>query len=264
MPFISSVRGSHGAQSRLRGFIPRRANSTGGTITTSGAYRIHTFTTVGNSTLGLIGTGTVEYLIIAGGGGGASDGDVGGGGGAGGLLSGSVSLAEGNYTITVGDGGIAGSTTAWGGSDFSGTGAGTNGAQGNNSVFNGLTAIGGGYGGTRESAGGNGGSGGGGGDNSKPGGSGTSGQGNNGGAGPGMNSQSGQDSGGGGGAGSAASFNNPGSGLANSITGTSVTYAAGGRGIQLNTSQTAANNTGNGGPGVRKGGSGVVIVRYTV
>ena len=79
-----------------------------------------------------------------------------------------------------------------------------------------------------------------------------------------MNSQSGQDSGGGGGAGSAASFNNPGSGLSNSITGTAVTYAAGGRGIQLNVVPNAASNTGNGGPGVRKGGSGIVIIRYQI
>ena len=264
MPFISSVRGSFGAQSRLRGFIPRLSNSTGGTITTSGAYRIHSFTTLGNSTLDLQGAGTVEYLIIAGGGGGGSDGDVGGGGGAGGLISGSASLSANTYTITVGDGGAGGSTAAWGGSDFSGTGSGTNGTQGSNSVFNSLTAIGGGYGGTREQNGGNGGSGGGGGDNSKPGGSGTAGQGNAGGAGPGMNSQSGQDSGGGGGAGSAASFNNPGSGLSNSITGTAVTYAAGGRGIQLNVVPNATSNTGNGGPGVRKGGSGIVIIRYQI
>jgi len=45
MPFVSSVRGSYGVQSRR----PRQTGrigtgSTGGTITTAGGYRIHTFT----------------------------------------------------------------------------------------------------------------------------------------------------------------------------------------------------------------------------
>ena len=51
MPFVSSVRGSYGVQSRR----PRQTGrigtgSTGGTITTAGGYRIHTFTAVGSST----------------------------------------------------------------------------------------------------------------------------------------------------------------------------------------------------------------------
>ena len=54
-------------------------SATGGTITTDGDYKVHSFTTVGNTNFVVTGSGTVEYLVI-GGGGGAS----GGGGGAGG------------------------------------------------------------------------------------------------------------------------------------------------------------------------------------
>jgi hypothetical protein len=75
---------------------------------------------------------TVEVLVVAGGGGGGT----GGGGGAGGLLySSSYSVAPGTaITVTIGGGGAGNS--AWGGS----------GANGSNSVFGALTAIGGGAG----------------------------------------------------------------------------------------------------------------------
>ena len=42
------------------------ADSTGGTITTSGGYRIHTFTTSGTFKAAI--SGSVQYLIVAGGG----------------------------------------------------------------------------------------------------------------------------------------------------------------------------------------------------
>lgn len=42
MPFVNSVRGSFGVQGRF-GAKKLGAGSTGGTITTSGGYRIHRF-----------------------------------------------------------------------------------------------------------------------------------------------------------------------------------------------------------------------------
>ena len=85
---------------------------TGGTITTSGSYRIHSFTSGGTF---VVPTGTtltnVEYLVVAGGGGGggSQQGHQGGGGGAGGLrtsvvgaTSGRGSSAEARQTITAG------------------------------------------------------------------------------------------------------------------------------------------------------------------
>jgi hypothetical protein len=88
---------------------------------------------------------TVEYLVVAGGGGSGTYntyGFSGGAGGGGGLLTGTTSISQGTtYTITVGGGGASA-------------------AQGGNTVFAGLTAIGGGTGGYGGSSGGNGGSGG--------------------------------------------------------------------------------------------------------
>lgn len=53
----------------------RIQESTGGSITTSGGYRIHTFTSSGS--FYAEGSGTVEYLVVAGGGGAGSDGSPG-------------------------------------------------------------------------------------------------------------------------------------------------------------------------------------------
>jgi hypothetical protein len=65
-------------------------SSTGGTITTNGGYRIHTFTTSADITASC--ANTVEYLVVAGGGGGgrsvASVRSGGGGGGGGGSTNG--------------------------------------------------------------------------------------------------------------------------------------------------------------------------------
>lgn len=117
----------------------------------------------------------INYLIVGGGGGGG--GGVGGGGGAGGVLSGNTALSSGTtYSIVVGTGGA-------GVSDYG------PGADGGNSTFNGLTAIGGGGGGGYSPAtvGRPGGSGGGANGYSagRTGGAGTAGQGNNGGDGAG-------------------------------------------------------------------------------
>ena len=44
--------------------------ATGGTITTNGNYKVHSFTSSGTFTV--TGTGTVEYLVVGGGGGGGT------------------------------------------------------------------------------------------------------------------------------------------------------------------------------------------------
>jgi hypothetical protein len=122
--------------------------ATGGTVTTDGTYIYHTFTSTGtfqpNNKL------LVESLVIAGGGGGGSQ--DGAGGGAGGILyvPPITMFNQGtSYAVTVGAGGSGGTSA----------GAGT---QGNNSIVNGLTAIGGGGGAGRGTAPTTGGSGGGG------------------------------------------------------------------------------------------------------
>ncbi|MFH1028178.1 MAG: hypothetical protein V1791_09255, partial [Pseudomonadota bacterium] len=105
--------------------LSTNAGPTGGTITTEGGYRIHTFLSSGTFEVSS-GSLTCDVLVVAGGGGGGTE--IGGGGGAGGLVytSGYV-IATSSNTVTVGAGGAA----------F---------ASGNNSVFGSITAIGGGRG----------------------------------------------------------------------------------------------------------------------
>ena len=250
--------------------VTATALPSGGTITSAGGFRIHSFTSSGNFVNTIAGL-AVEYLIVAGGGGGGTDRDVGGGGGAGGVLSGtSSSTNAATHSVTVGAGG-AGGTNSY----TPGTGDGGNGSQGGNSSVFSQTAIGGGYGGTRYQNGGNGGSGGGGGDGAGNGGSGTSGQGHDGGDAPSMNANGGNDQGAGGGAGGAASQWTAGPGITSSFTGSSVTYATGGVGFDPGHPSGGANwttaspNTGNGGRGANStadatGGSGIVILRYVL
>ena len=252
---------------------------TGGTITTSGGYTIHTFNSSG--TFVTSRNLEVEYLVVAGGGGGASDSadtKGNGGGGAGGYRS-SVSgessgggasaesklflTANSAYGVTVGAGGPGGYSISHP----------TN--KGSDSSFYTVTSVGGGGGGYyANTPGGPGGSGGGGGPYSGGGGAGTTGQGYAGAAG-------GSTYGGnGGGAGGAAQYIDTGLGVQSSITGTAVYRASGGAGsgqtrngspspgggASAQSSGTA--NTGGGGGGGRSsvnsgsGGSGVVIIRY--
>ena len=200
---------------------------------------------------------SINYLIVAGGGGGGAG--HAGGGGAGGLLSGSTTISSGTtYTITVGAGGAGGVNNT------------TVPANGTNSVFNSLTAIGGGYGGgnnqpSTATINGNSGGSGGGGANSVigtgTGGAGTSGQGNAGGSGSGGANWAG----GGGGGASAAGANNPttqtggagGAGSASSITGSSVTYGGGGGGGGGSTAGGAGGAGGGGAGTIQGGGVGV-------
>jgi hypothetical protein len=141
--------------------------ATGGTITTCGDYKIHTFTGPGTFTVCSVGneagSNTVDYMVIAGGasggnggGPGGGSGSASGGGGAGGYRE-SSGAASGCYTvsplgacvsalpvtvqgypITVGAGGaVNGPTPA----------AGQQGNSGSNSVFSTITSTGGGTGG---------------------------------------------------------------------------------------------------------------------
>ena len=182
------------------------------------------------------GVTSTKLLVVGGGGGGGSSANgnnygSSGGGGAGGLIyDSSYSLNENtNYEVTVGGGGSGGASNP------------SNGIQGENSVFNDQTAIGGGYGAKGNdsgASGGSGGSGGGGGNDGSGtnGGSGTVGQGNDGGS---VSGSSGDVGAGGGGAGevgesvstsSNTSGGDGGDGIASNITGSSVNYSGGGGG----------------------------------
>jgi hypothetical protein len=70
---------------------PSFVTATGGTVTTSGNFKIHTFTGDGNFVVSAAGnpkgSNTVSYIVVAGGGAGAWDGGA-GGGGAGGFREG--------------------------------------------------------------------------------------------------------------------------------------------------------------------------------
>jgi hypothetical protein len=222
--------------------------ATGGSITTSGGYRFHTFTGTANFILSG-NSAPVEYVLIGGGGGGGSG--IAGAGGAGGKQSGTSTVSAGTYSVGIGGGG-------GGGSDDN------NGGGGGPSTFNGITATGGGAGlgfnGGRSggSAGSNGGTGSGavsGGQGGGGGGSGGSASGVTGGTfttfygtnyaaggGAGSNFGGGEGSGGGAGAGNGAPNGTAGSATSN-------TGSGGGGG---------GNNRGNGG----SGGSGIAILRY--
>ena len=150
--------------------------ATGGTVTTSGNFKMHTFTGDSNFVVSFAGLGTdaapsvVDYLVVAGGGGGGAE--MGGGGGAGGFRTSKatpclpapqtsplaspsgITVTAQTYPITVGAGGASPGSP--------GSVAGDNGS---NSVFSTITSTGGG-GGAASGApqtGKNGGSGGGGG-----------------------------------------------------------------------------------------------------
>lgn len=229
--------------------------ATGGVITSLGDWRIHRFNSSGTFTISSLNGSSlpVEYLIVAGGGGGGMD--MGGGGGGGGVLLGSTILTPASYTITVGAGGAgapaAGTNGQPGGHQYT-----IRAVAGGNSSFNGLTAIGGGYGassyyGYTPDYGypGNGGSGGGPSGYSdgsgRSGGTGTSGQGYNGGSGGGQ-----YYSGGGGGAGGAGTNStaiaNGGPGKFSGILGRPFYWGGGGGGAGYSTFGGAGGKGGGG------------------
>jgi hypothetical protein len=239
----------------------------GGTVTTDGSYTVHTFTSDGIMTFPA--SGNVEVLVVAGGAGGAGH-SYSGAGGAGGLLEkASHAVTSKGYAIKVGAGGTGGDS---GGVNY--------GTDGYNSSFDGIVGIGGGAGAdTTDKAGRVGGSGGGGSANSGAGAAATQGN-SNGATGYGYAGGTGSDNNGGGGGGAGGVGQDGGAdwqvpvagGLprSNSITGSAVDYAEGGRGPGGNTigGVSGAANTGDGGDGGGlsqaggDGGSGIVIIKY--
>ena len=224
---------------------------TGGTITTDGAYTIHTFGLAQSGTSYVTDTAqTIEYLVVAGGGGGGYN--AGSGGGAGGVRTATgFSVSATSYTVTVGDGGAGSSNTS-------------RGAKGSSS-------------GASETTGGTGGSGGGGASDGHAGGSG-----NEGGYSPvegyagGTTTYGPGSSAGGGGASETAQGTHSitgGDGVASSISGASVTYGGGGgnangdggAGGGGNAGADGTDGLGGGGGGAGgtggSGGSGIVIIR---
>jgi len=229
---------------------PRLGNfsATGGTITTSGPYTIHTFTSLSSFNV-LGGSRQVEYLIVSGGGGGAN---WGGGGGGGGVLTGTVSVTTNSYPIVVGSGGAGAGVNL----DYSGF-------KGASSSAFSISPEGGGFGGATNGGvggpGGSGGSGGGGGVYNHGGGNSVSGQGNSGGAGNQTSDR--YRGGGGGGAGSQGTApislskcGNGGNGILSTISGSNVYYAGGGGGGGVTGSYAAFIEGGTGGLG--GGGNG--------
>ena len=153
--------------------------ATGGTVTCSGNFKIHTFTGPGTFTVcsagNAAGSNSVDYLVVAGGGSGGASNGGGGGGGAGGFrLSNSTCMSAPKTSPLANPTGIPVTAQGYpivvgaGGASVTGGGAPTPGIAGNNgsnSSALGITSTGGGKGGgslpTGTSAGGPGGSGGG-------------------------------------------------------------------------------------------------------
>ena len=128
--------------------------ATGGTETTSGDFKIHTFNSDANFVVSCAGNSAgsdkVSYIVVAGGAGGGRD--AGGGGGAGGFREGKcssdpyadspldagtgLSVPAATYPITVGAGGAGGASSS---------GRGTSGSP---STFSSITSAGGGGGGS--------------------------------------------------------------------------------------------------------------------
>jgi hypothetical protein len=287
---ITSVADQGGTQ-------PQYVTASGGTETTSGDFKIHTFTGDGTFTVSSVGntagSTTVDYLVIAGGGAGGGTPCGGnqrsGGGGAGGYresfpnpATGGLSVSAQAYPITIGAGGTVSTIV---------------GSSGANTIFSSITSTGGGKGAHQEGpspgAAASGGSGGGGSSSNTSGGSGNTppvspSQGNNGGVGTGYHGKGG----GGGGAAEAGNTDGDGDGgdgTDSSISGSPVTRGGGGAGSANPPSQPTpsagtggggaggggagtagtANTGGGGGAGYGSpnvgggaGGSGVVIIRY--
>ena len=251
--------------------------ATGGTITTCGNCKIHTFTGPGTFCVSIAAVcaanNVVSYMVVAGGGAGGSDNasTAGGGGGAGGFRedkspvtpytaspldgAGPITVTASPYPITVGAGGSVSPTTSP-----------TLVGCGSNSVFSTITSAGGGAGATNSpnipnptQSGGNGGSGGGapfyygagnGSGNTPPT---TPSQGNNGGTAGGGSPAYGSGGGGGssavGGTGGTVSGGPGGNGVTTSISGTSTAYAGGGGGGFWTSCGAPACAAGSGGTG---------------
>jgi len=147
---------------------PQFVAATGGTITTCGNFKIHTFTGPGTFTVCSVGnpagSNSVDYLVVAGGGGGGTDNypaprEGAGGGGGGFRMSNfyglpapttsplanpfNIPVTATAYPITVGAGGAGGSP---------GPSTQVTGNRGSNSVFSTITSTGGGGGGGHDNS----------------------------------------------------------------------------------------------------------------
>ena len=252
--------------------------ATGGTVTTCGDYKIHTFTGPGTFCVSCAGTApgsnSVDYLVVAGGGGGINDADYQGGGGAGGYRE-SSGTASGCYTASPLGACVSALPVSVTGYPIT-VGAGGSQGDGSNSIFSSITSTGGGSGGytgtpSSLNSGNSGGSGGGGtyatplypqaGQGNTP--PVSPPQGNPGGIGAGPGTPVAYGSGGGGGAGATGTNGSPssggpgGNGVSTSITGSSVTRAGGGGGgAEPNPSSSAGSGgSGGGGNGYKEYGS---------
>ena len=256
---------------------PTYIAASGGTETTSGDYKIHTFTSSGTFTVSSVGNSKgggdgVSYAVVAGGAG--AGGSVGAGGGAGGFREGKnsgdpytasplnapagLTLSAQAYPVTIGSGGA---------------GSSSNGVSGASSVFSTITSAGGGGGAigvpSCASAGVAGGSGGGGtgGNNGSSSGSGGAGntppvsppQGNTGGTGgtwsygsAGGGGAGAVGSNGGGGPGAPTFSGAGGAGITSSINGSPVARSGGGGGGSNGTT-AGAGGSGGGGAGANSG-----------
>ena len=233
------------------------SSETGVTVTVSGNYCVVSFTSTAAAATWTVPSGvtSIEYLVVAGGGQGGTD--RGGGGGGGRVITGTISSPAGSYVIKVGAGGNT-ATGGWG-TYVTANGDSSTVTSGGSQI---IYAPGGGAGGsngcavTAASAGGSGGGGGMDCNSGRAGGSATVGTVPAGGTGYGNSGGSSLNNGyyyrataGGGGAGGAggagacnptatcpaqatggSSKPNGGAGIANSITGTSTYYGAGGGG----------------------------------
>ena len=287
---INNPQNSDGTSSRFTSFVPgaktdyfRGQVGAGETVSVVGTVgpnteiippsppiTVQSFTRTGSSTwTAPVGVTSLEYVVVGGGGGGGGGYDTGSGGGGGGgmVLSGTIAITLGTtYNVVVGEGGDA-STNNYPSIDE------TSGGDGGSSSFHTITALGGGGGkASRIQVGGSGK----GGDaqtliSSAIGGSG----------GGNAGTSAGGSGGGGGGASTAGTDGTPsgrgigGAGIVLSLSGSSITYGAGGNGARGNVITVGSNGTpnrGNGGggggyssSGARNGGaggSGVVIIRY--
>tara|TARA_R100000426_G_scaffold68707_1_gene47800 strand:+ start:406 stop:1773 length:1368 start_codon:yes stop_codon:yes gene_type:complete len=246
--------------------------ASGGTITTSGDFKIHTFTGPGTFQVtcagNAVGSNTVSYIVVAGGGGSGR----GAGAGAGGFREGlglndsytgsplraatGVPVTATSFPITVGAGGAG-----------SAAGSGDNGTCGSASIFSTITSAGGGKGSDYGPTGTAGGSGSGSG-SAGPGAGGAGNtppvsppQGNDGGDHPGPHAANFSGSGGGGAGAAGTDAPNPnvgtagGAGVTTSITASPVAYAGGGGGAVLGPGGTGGAG-GSGGGGAGNAGTG--------
>ena len=270
--------------------------ATGGTITTVGNYKVHTFLSSGTfevTTVGSLYT-TLDYLVVAGGGtsGFGGTGSA-GGGGAGGYRSSWNSETSGGGASS--ETGLTASATTY--TVTVGAGGGGKGVNGSNSVFGSITSLGGGAGATDTHNLGYAGGSGGGAEAKYPsgtnaGGAGTAGQGYAGGNGATNTNGYFYNTGAGGGAGAVGSNGvnggnaaPGGAGQYSTISGSSTAFAGGGGGWNYPAAVSSPGGVGGGGIGgyinsyhgtagtvntgggggagnQGSGGSGIVIIRY--